>query len=96
MDGKRAPATTIACIGSDALQQGRFNAALFVMDRDFSLVGLEPVQADERADLLPGALDIALGQQPLETRDYPPKGIGPLSRKPCEIVLSLPQTGRRG
>jgi hypothetical protein len=72
---KLARATMVTCIRSDALQQGRFKAALFVMAPDFLRAGLDLELAGQRADFLPGALHVYLGQQPLEILDHPLKPV---------------------
>ena len=57
----RNPAlATIAywCIRSDALQQGRFNAALFVIEPDFLIVRLDLELAEQASDFLPALFAI--------------------------------------
>ena len=65
----RNPAlATIAywCIRSDALQQGRFNAALFVIDPNFLLVGCDPKSSEELTGLQPASLAASLENDALE------------------------------
>ena len=60
------PATTITCIRSDALQQGRFNAALFVIEPDFLIVRLDLELAEEATDFLSTLLAMPVNQRALE------------------------------